>query len=200
MLNINKKIIIGISGASGIIYGIRLLEILKETDFETYLVISEAAKITLSYESGFSIETLEKLADNVFKNIAIDAPIASGSFKTAGMIIAPCSIHSLSCIATGVTPNLLTRAADVTLKERKRLVLLLRETPLHAGHLKSMLAVTEMGGIIYPPVGAFYNNPQTIDDLINHTIGKVLDLFDIDNNYVKRWKGDKPFYDFPYHL
>ncbi|MCP4180254.1 MAG: UbiX family flavin prenyltransferase [bacterium] len=185
-----KKIIIGITGASGIIYGIRLLEMLREADIETYLVMSEAAKTTLPYESDLSVEDVEKLATKVFKNFQIDAAIASGSFKTIGMVIAPCSMHSLACIATGVTSNLLTRAADVVLKERRTLVLLAREAPLHMGHLKNMLAVTEMGGIIYPPVGTFYSRPQTIDDIINHTLGRVLDIFDIENNYIRRWKND----------
>jgi 4-hydroxy-3-polyprenylbenzoate decarboxylase len=182
------RLIIGISGASGIIYGVRLLEVLKPLPVETHLVISNSAKIAQGYEIKLGTKELQSLADFNYSAADISAPIASGSFKTAGMIIAPCSMRSLAEIATGVTSSLLTRAADVVLKERRRLVLLVRESPLHAGHLKNMLAVTEMGGIIAPPVPAFYNHPQTLDDIINHTVGRALDLFEIDIGGVKRWK------------
>lgn len=184
-----QRIIIGISGASGIIYGIRLLELLKTTGFETHLVVSKSAEIARATETDISAQQLRDLAHTTYSVNDLSAAIASGSFKTLGMIVAPCSIRSLSEIASGVTSNLLTRAADVTLKERRRLVLLLRETPLHAGHLKSMLSVTESGGIIAPPVPAFYNRPETIDDIVNHTVGRILDLFDIDVGCVKRWSG-----------
>ncbi|MGB6976018.1 MAG: UbiX family flavin prenyltransferase [Gammaproteobacteria bacterium] len=182
------RLIVGMSGASGIIYGVRLLEFLKQLNVETHLVVSNSAKITQGYEMTLGNKALQNLSDFTYSSTDISAPISSGSFKTSGMIIAPCSMRSLSEIATGVTSSLLTRAADVVLKERRRLVLVVRESPLHAGHLKSMLAVTEMGGIIAPPVPAFYNNPTTLDDIINHTVGRILDLFNLDTGHVKRWK------------
>lgn len=181
-----RRIIIGISGASGAIYGVRLLQLLKPTDIETHLVLTKAAEITLGHETDLSVNEVKALADEVhgIKNVA--ASISSGSFKTDGMIIAPCSIRSLSEIVTGVTSSLLTRAADVVLKERRRLVLIVRETPLHLGHLRSMTAAAEMGAIIVPPVPAFYTQPKTIDDLVNHTVGRVLDLLQVDASVV-RW-------------
>jgi 4-hydroxy-3-polyprenylbenzoate decarboxylase len=186
---VNKmRLIVGMSGASGIIYGVRLLEFLKQLNVETHLVVSNPAKIAKSYEMTLGNKELQNLADFMYSATDISAPISSGSFKTSGMIVAPCSMRSLSEIATGVTSSLLTRAADVVLKERRRLVLMVRESPLHAGHLKSMLAVTEMGGIIAPPVPAFYSHPMTLDDIINNTVGRVLDLFDLDPGCVKRWK------------
>jgi flavin prenyltransferase len=183
-----KRLIIGITGASGIIYGIRLLEILQSTDIETHLIMSKAAQLTREYETNLANENLIQLADKTHHINDIGAEISSGSFKTDGMIIAPCSMRTLADIACGTTHNLLTRAADVILKERKRLVLMTRETPLHIGHIDNMRKISEMGGIIAPPLPAFYTKPQTIDDIINHSIGRVLDLFDIDVSLVKRWK------------
>lgn len=192
MTQMPRRLIVGITGATGIAYGIRLLEVLRSTDIETHLVVSKAGDMTRAYESDISSEALHGLADVSYPVADISAAIASGSFQTMGMIVAPCSMRTLSEIATGVTSNLLTRAADVILKERRKLVLLTRETPLHAGHLKSMLAVTEAGGIIAPPVPAFYNKPETIADLVTHTVGRALDLFDIDAGCVKRWRETPP--------
>lgn len=183
----HPRLIIGISGSSGIVYGIRLLEALRNLPVETHLVVSKAGHLTRAYETNLSALELTSLADVYHRYNDITAPIASGSFKTLGMIIAPCSMKTLGEVASGVTCNLLSRAADVVLKERRRLVLLPRETPLHAGHLQNMLHITQMGGIICPPVPAFYNKPQTIMDLVNDTVGRVLDLFDIDNKLVRRW-------------
>ena len=193
MFNKDKnRLIIGISGASGIIYGIRLLELLRtipdELRPETHLIISKSGEVTLAYETKLKVATVHKLADVIHANKDIGASLASGSFKTMGMIIAPCSVKTLAEIATGVTDTLISRAADVILKERRRLVCMVRETPLHAGHLKNMLSLTEMGAIIAPPVPAFYAKPQSLDDMINHTIGRVLDLFEIETNFVVRWK------------
>lgn len=185
-----KRIIVGISGASGIIYGIRLLELLAKTDYETHLIVSKAAQQTRAYETNLTANDLFGLADVSYSLEDIAAAISSGSYKTEGMIIAPCSMRTLASIACGLTSNLLTRAADVVLKERRKLVLLTRETPLHLGHIENMKKATEMGAIIAPPVPAFYNKPQTIDDIVNHSVGRVLDLFDIDTDVVKRWKED----------
>ena len=183
-----KRIIIGITGASGIIYGIRLLETLKRLDIETDLVVSKAAHQTRALETSFSAKDLYALATRHYAVGDIGAAIASGSCRTQGMIIAPCSMRTLADIANGTNGNLITRAADVILKERQRLVLMVRETPLHLGHLRNMTMVTEMGGIIAPPVPAFYPMPQTLEDLVNHNVGRVLDLFDIEANLVQRWK------------
>ncbi|WP_419421182.1 UbiX family flavin prenyltransferase [Legionella sp. D16C41] len=183
-----KRIIVGISGASGIIYGIRLLEILAKTDYETHLIISKAAQQARGYEVTLSSQKLINLADKYYPIDDIAAAVASGSFKTLGMIIAPCSMKTLASIACGVTSNLLTRAADVVLKERRKLVLMVRESPLHLGHLENMQKVTQLGAIVAPPIPAFYNQPQTLDDIVNHSLGRVLDLFDIDVGIVKRWK------------
>lgn len=182
-----SRLIIGISGSSGIVYGIRLLEVLQPLPIETHLVISKAAMLTRAYETQFSLEKIKGLADFYYPVQNIGAPIASGSFKTQGMIIAPCSMKTLGEIAHGISDSLLSRAADVVLKERRRLVILPRESPLHLGHLQNMIRITEMGGIVCPPVPAFYNAPQTIQDLIDDTVGRVLDLFDIENNLVRRW-------------
>ncbi len=184
------RLVIGISGASGVVYGVRLLEVLRETEIETHLVMSRAAEITVAYELKRKVAEITALADVVHPVQDIGASISSGSFKTLGMIIAPCSIKSLGEIATGVTSSLLTRAADVVLKERRRLVLLVREAPLHTGHLRSMTTASELGAIILPPVPAFYALPQSIDDLVDHTIGRALDLFDIDLDLVHRWGED----------
>jgi 4-hydroxy-3-polyprenylbenzoate decarboxylase len=182
-----RRIIVGISGASGIIYGVRMLEALRSTGLETHLVITRSAQVTLGHELSLKVAELQALAHVNYRNEDIGASISSGSFETLGMIVAPCSIRSLSEIATGVTSSLLTRAADVVLKERRRLVLMVRETPLHLGHLRAMTQVTEMGAIVMPPVPAFYDKPESIDDIVNHTVGRVLDLFAIANSLVRRW-------------
>lgn len=189
-----KRLIVGISGASGIIYGVRLLEALRDAGIETHLVMTKAAQVTLAHETSMKVADVQSMAGVVHRIEDIGASISSGSFRTMGMIVAPCSIRSLSEIACGVTSNLLTRAADVILKERRRLVLMVRETPLHLGHLRSMAQVTEMGAIVMPPVPAFYARPQTIDDLVAHSVGRALDLCDIENDLVRRWgepKGSK---------
>ena len=188
----NKRLIIGISGASGVIYGIRLLETLKGLPVESHLVMTKAAELTLAYETDMTAAAVRDLADVSYKIGDIGAAIASGSFRTGGMIIAPCSIHSMSEIATGVTSNLLTRAADVILKERRRLVLMLRETPLHSGHLKNLLALSEMGAVVAPPVPGFYARPRSVDDIVDHSVGRVLDLFGLDSGKVTRWGEAQP--------
>ncbi|MGB6008162.1 UbiX family flavin prenyltransferase [Castellaniella sp.] len=186
-----RRLIVGISGASGIVLGVRMLRALRECAVETHLVMTRSAKVTLAHELALKVADIESLADHVHPIEDIGASISSGSFKTAGMVVAPCSIRSLSEIATGVTSNLLTRAADVVLKERRRLVLLVRETPLHLGHLRSLTQVTEAGAIVMPPVPAFYARPGTIEDMVDHTVGRALDLFDIDAGLVKRWGGGR---------
>ena len=186
------RLIVGISGASGVIYGIRLLEILREqADVETHLVLSNSGKMNIPIETEWSVKKVEELADHVHRIGDVGASIASGSFRTAGMIVAPCSMKSLSAIVNSYTDNLLTRAADVILKEGKRLVLLPRESPLHAGHCRLLYDATQMGIVIAPPMPAFYNRPETLDDIINHTVGRVLDLFDLDSGIVKRWEGTR---------
>ncbi len=187
-----SRIIIGISGASGIVYGIEALKALKALGIETHLVVTQSAKVTLSQETTLKTAELTDLADVNYANADIGAAIASGSFQTLGMLVAPCSIRTLSEIATGVTSSLLSRSADVVLKERRRLVLMVRETPLHAGHLKSMLKVTDMGAIVNPPVPAFYTQPESIDDIVRQSVGRVLDLFGLDSKMVKRWEGNQP--------
>jgi len=179
--------VVGISGASGVIYGIRLLQILRELPVETHLVISKSAEITLAYETEFKVAQVKALAHHCHNIGDMAAPLSSGSFKTLGMVVAPCSVRSVAEMASGVTTSLLTRAADVILKERRRLVLMVRETPLHLGHLRNLAALTEMGAIIAPPVPAFYNRPKTLEDVINHNLGRVLDLFGLDTGKVKRW-------------
>lgn len=186
-----NRLIVGISGASGIAYGIRMLEILRPLAVETHLVLSRSAEVTLAHETGLKVADVRALADVVHAPQDIAASISSGSFRTLGMVIAPCSIRTLSEIATGVTSTLLTRAADVVLKERRRLVLMVRETPLHLGHLRSMVAVTEMGAIVYPPVPALYAKPASVQAMIDHTVGRVLDLFGIETGVVRRW-GETP--------
>ena len=187
----NQRLIVAISGASGVIYGVRALERLREIGIETHLVMTRAAKITLSHETDLKVADVEALASVVHPADDVGASISSGSFRTLGMIVAPCSIRSLSEIASGVTSGLLARAADVVLKERRRLVLLVREAPLHAGHLKTMLAATEMGAIIVPPVPAFYFRPTSLDAVIDQTIGRSLDLFDLDAPGTQRWEGSR---------
>ena len=187
--SVPRRLIVGISGASGAIYGIRILQALQGTGIETHLVMTESARITLAAETDMSTSAVEALASVVHNVRNIGATVSSGSFKTLGMVIAPCSVRTLSEVAWGTTSNLLKRAADVVLQERRRLVLMLRETPLHAGHLQSMLQVTHSGAIIMPPVPALYAKPQSIMDMIDHTVGRCLDLFDIDTALVDRWPG-----------
>ena len=183
-------IIVGITGASGVIYGIRLLEVLSQKKgIETHLIISEAAETNIRYETNWKIEDIKALASFSYDIRDIGARLASGSFKTDGMVVAPCTVKTMSALANSYTENLLIRAGDVTLKERKKLVLLVRETPLHIGHLRNMERLTEMGAIILPPVPAFYHKPKTIQDIIDHTVGKVLDIFGIEHNLFKRWSG-----------
>jgi 4-hydroxy-3-polyprenylbenzoate decarboxylase len=184
-----KRLIVGISGASGTIYGVRMLELLRKTDIETHLVMSKSAEMTLVYETNLKPKDVRALADVHYPVADIGAAISSGSFQTMGMVIAPCSIRTMGEIASGVTATLLTRAADVVLKERRRLVLALRETPLHSGHLRAMATLADIGAIVAPVVPAFYNKPRTVDDIVNHTVGRLLDLFGIDTGIVKRWQG-----------
>jgi flavin prenyltransferase len=186
-----RRLIVGISGASGVMYGVRLLQLLRNAGVETHLVMSKTAEITFAYETSLKMTEVKALAHTHHRIDDMAASISSGSFLTAGMIVAPCSIRSMSEIATGVTTTLLTRAADVTLKERRRLVLLVRETPLHTGHLRTMTALSEMGAVIAPPVPAFYAKPASLEDMIDHTVGRALDLFDIDVGIVERW-GERP--------
>lgn len=185
-----RRLIVGISGASGVIYGVRLLQLLRNAGVETHLVMSKTAEVTFAYETQFKIADVKALAHVTHGIDDMAASISSGSFRTAGMIVAPCSMRSMSEIATGVTSTLLTRAADVTLKERRPLVLMVRETPLHTGHLRTMTALSEIGAIIAPPVPAFYAGAETIEDLVDHTVGRVLDLFEIDVGVVHRWGED----------
>ena len=182
------RLIVGISGASGVIYGIRLLEILRDMPVETHLVMSRSAEITIAHETDRKIADIKALADIWYKQEDIGAAISSGSFKTLGMVVAPCTIRSASEIAGGVTSTLLTRAADVVLKERRRLVLMVRETPLHLGHLRTLTTLAEIGAVIAPPVPAFYANPASLAEMIDHSVGRVLDQFDLDTGTVRRWK------------
>ena len=185
-----RRLIIGISGATGAIYGVRLLQVLKSApDIESHLVMSKAAERTIAYETEFTIPQVRAMADVAYNIADIGATVSSGSFHTEGMIIAPCSMKTLAAVAHSLSIDLLGRAADVILKERRPLVLLVREAPLHLGHLRLMVQAAEMGAIIVPPVPAFYNFPKTLDDVVNHTVGRVLDLFHIDVDIVKRWQG-----------
>jgi 4-hydroxy-3-polyprenylbenzoate decarboxylase len=186
-----KRMIIGISGASGVTYGVRLLQLLRNAGVETHLVMSKTAELTFAYETDLKIAEVRELANVCHAIDDMASAIASGSFRTAGMIVAPCSMRSMSEIASGVTTTLLTRAADVVLKERRRLVLMVRETPLHTGHLRTMTALSEIGAIIAPPVPAFYAKPENLEDMVEHTVGRVLDLFDIDIGVVRRWGEDE---------
>ena len=184
-----RKLIIGISGASGAVYGIRALQVLRDIpDIETHLVLSPSAKRTILEETDWDVSAVEALADVVHNHRDIGAAIASGSFQTIGMLVAPCSIKSLSGIVNSYSDNLLTRAADVCLKERRRLVLLVRETPLHLGHIELLGQAARYGAVVLPPMPAFYNRPQTVDDIVNHTVGKALDQFEIPHQLFKRWK------------
>jgi len=183
------RLVVGISGASGAVYGIALLKALKPLPVETHLVISRAAELTIAYETDYKLPEVRALADASYAIGDLGATIASGSFRTLGMVIAPCSIKTMAEIATGVTSNLISRAADVTLKERRRLVLAVRETPLHTGHLRSLLALSEMGAIVAPPVPAFYARPESLEAMVEHTVGRLADLFGLDTGGVKRWSG-----------
>jgi 4-hydroxy-3-polyprenylbenzoate decarboxylase len=183
-------LIVGITGASGAIYGIRLLEVLSSVkNVETHLIVSEAAEAIIKYETGRRIEDVRELASFSYDIKDMGAPIASGSFKTDGMIVAPCTVKTMSAIANSYSENLLIRVGDVTMKERRRLLLLVRETPLHIGHLRNMERLCEMGAIIMPPVPAFYYKPQTIQDIVDHTVGRMLDQFGIEHTLFQRWSG-----------
>lgn len=184
------RIVVGLSGASGAVYGVRLLEVLREMPLETHLVVTKAAEMTLGLETDRRMADVKALADHVHPQADIGAGPASGSFRSRGMIILPCSMKTLGELASGVTSGLLTRAADVMLKERRRLVLGVRETPLHAVHLRNMLTLAEMGAIISPPVPAMYAKPETVDDIVNHTVGRILDLFGLDAGIAHRWRED----------
>ncbi|MEH6755381.1 MAG: UbiX family flavin prenyltransferase [Alphaproteobacteria bacterium] len=184
-----KRLIVGISGATGITYGIRLLEVLQDTDVETHLVVSRPGLMTLNYETNLSRDDLYALADHVYNPSDVGAAISSGSMLTLGMVVAPCAVKSAAEIAYGATQTLLTRAADVTLKERRRLVLMVRESPLHTGHLRTLTQASEIGAIVMPPMPAFYPKPESIEDMVDHTIGRVLDLYAIDHSLSKRWTG-----------
>jgi 4-hydroxy-3-polyprenylbenzoate decarboxylase len=186
-----KRLIVGISGSSAVIYGIRLLEKLaSREDIEVHLVVSQAARMTIGIETDYTAEQVEGLADVVHNNKNIGATIASGSFKTLGMVVVPCSMKTLSAIANSYADNLIVRAADVVLKERRRLVIVPRETPLHVGHCELMLKVSQIGGILCPPAPAFYTKPKTIDDIIDHSVARIMDLFDIDDADAERWQGN----------
>ena len=184
------RLIIGMSGASGVIYGIRLLEVLSRVEqVETHLVLSDSAKLNIAIETDRSAKEVQALADEVYSNKDIAARLASGSFKTDGMIVAPCAVKTLSAIANSYADSLLVRAADVVLKERRRLVLVPRETPLHRGHCELLLKASQMGAILAPPMPAHYINPMTVDELVDHHVGRILDLFDLDPGLVQRWQG-----------
>jgi 4-hydroxy-3-polyprenylbenzoate decarboxylase len=185
------RLLVGISGASGVVYGVRLLEILRPLPVETHLVMTKAAEVALAHETTLKVAEVQALAHYCHAVGDMAAPPSSGSFRTLGMIVAPCSIRSMSEIAVGTTTTLLTRAADVVLKERRRLVLMVRETPLHLGHLRSMAALSEMGAIVAPPVPAFYASPATLEDMVDHTLGRILDLFDLEAPGLRRW-GEPP--------
>ena len=187
-----KRVVVGITGSTGSIYGIRLLEVLGKTpDIETHLVISAPGKRTIVEETTWSVKAVEKLADVVHDNRDIGSALASGSFRTAGMAIAPCSIKTLAALASCYADTLISRAADVALKEGRTLVAVVRETPLHAGHLRQMLALAEMGGVVLPPMPAFYQRPKTIDDIVNHTVGRILDRLGIPHDLVPEWSGPR---------
>jgi|TARA_B100001094_G_scaffold191693_1_gene185578 4-hydroxy-3-polyprenylbenzoate decarboxylase len=186
-----KRIVVGMSGSSGVIYGIRILEILKENpEVQTHLILSQAAKMNIGIETDWAVQDVEQLADEVHNVKNISASIASGSFHTDGMIVVPCSMKTLSGIANSYAENLIIRAADVMLKERRRLVIVPRESPLHTGHCELMLKASQIGAIICPPAPAFYTDPKTVDDIINHSVARVLDLFDVESDSLKRWQGN----------
>lgn len=191
-MNAVRRMIVGVSGATGVTYAVRILETLRQLDVESHLVVTKPGEMTLAYETEMATRDLRGLADVSYAIGDVGAAISSGSFRTMGMIVAPCSMRTVGEIASCATSNLLTRAADVCLKERRRLVLMVRETPLHTGHLRAMLAATEAGAIIFPPVPAFYAKPQSLADMVDHTVGRVLDLFDLDAGLVDRWTGGPP--------
>ncbi|SKA38179.1 UbiX family flavin prenyltransferase [Consotaella salsifontis] len=184
-----RRIVVGVSGATGFIYAVKALELLRELEIETHLVVSDAAERTRAHETDLSAEAFGAMADVVYPIEDIGAAIASGSFQNLGMLIAPCSMRTLAVVASGATDNLLTRAADVALKERRRVVLMARETPLHLGHLRNMVAATEIGAIVYPPVPALYQLPQSIDAMVTHSVARALDLFGLDVKALPRWAG-----------
>jgi 4-hydroxy-3-polyprenylbenzoate decarboxylase len=190
-MNTSRRVIVGISGASGAIYGVRMVEALKALGYESHVVISDAGKRTLAEETDDGLQRIRDAASKIYPSADIGAAIASGSFRALGMVVAPCSIRSAAQVATGTTSTLLARAADVTLKERRRLILMVRETPLHTGHLRTLTSLSEIGAIIAPPVPAFYIRPGSLDDIIDHSVGRVLDLLDIDNTLAHRWR-DQP--------
>jgi flavin prenyltransferase len=185
-MTIQSRLIVGLSGASGVIYGLRALDALRQLGIETHAVATKAAEMTLSYETGLKPSALKDRADHLYKLPDVGAPIASGSFRTLGMLIAPCSVRTMSEIATGVTSSLLTRAADVVLKERRLLVLMVRETPFHLGHLRTMTRLAEMGAVIMPPLPAFYAHPETVEDIVDQSVGRALDLFGLDWDRTRR--------------
>lgn len=191
----DKQMIVGVSGATGFVYAVRALEVLRLLDIETHLVVSRAAELTRAYETDMTREDLDGLADHVYDNSDIGAPVASGSFVTLGMLIVPTSMHTLGEIATGVTSSLVTRAADVVLKERRRLVLMVRETPLNLIHLRNMTTIVEAGGTIFPPVPAFYARPTTLEEVVDQTVGRVLDQFGLHTEIFPRWGQDKTLRD-----
>jgi len=182
-----KRIVVGISGASGVTYGVRLLSLLKKTDYETHLIISDSGRLNIKIETDFQPEEVEAMADYVYEHMDVAASLSSGSFLTEGMVVVPCTIKTLSGIANSYNENLLVRAADVTLKEKRKLVLVVRETPLHKGHLRLMTLAADMGAHILPPVPSFYHQPKTIEDIIDQTIGKIFDYFGIAHDLFKRW-------------
>ena len=190
---VSERIIVGITGASGALYGVRCLQLLREKEFETYLIISEAGKQVIELETDYKVRDVEAMASRTYDDEDLAAPVASGSYLTGGMIIAPCTMKTLSGVANSYANNLIERAADVTLKEKRRLVLVVRETPLHKGHLRLMSQAADMGAHILPPIPAFYHRPATIDDIIDQTVGKILDSFRIEHDLFKRWgeKGGK---------
>lgn len=184
-----KRLVVGISGASGVIYGVRMLGLLKETDFETHLIISDSGRRNIEIETDFKVGDVEAMADHVYEDRDVGAALASGSFLTCGMVVAPCTIKTLSGIANSYTNNLLVRAADVSLKEGRKLVLMVRETPLHKGHLRLMTMAADMGAHILPPIPSFYHQPKTIQDIIDQSIGKVFDYLSIEHELFRRWEG-----------
>jgi 4-hydroxy-3-polyprenylbenzoate decarboxylase len=185
----DKRLVIGITGATGVVYGIRLLEALRDCGVETHLVISETAKELIEFETGMAAGDVERLASHSYASDQLDAPISSGSFRTMGMVIAPCTVKTLSAVANSYADTLIARAADVVLKERRKLVLMVRETPLHLGHIRLMAQVTEYGAIVLPPMPGFYHRPKTIEDIVDHTVGKILDQFDLEHDLYRRWDG-----------
>ncbi|MGB5834191.1 MAG: UbiX family flavin prenyltransferase [Thiohalocapsa sp.] len=187
------RLIVGISGSSGAVYGIRLLEVLRcQDDIETHLVLSKAAKLNIVLETDWQVRDVESLADVVYDNRNLAAAIASGSFLTGGMVIAPCSMKTLSGVVHSFSDDLMVRAADVVLKECRKLVLVPRESPLHLGHMRTLTSAAEIGAVLLPPVPAFYTRPRSVDDIINHTVGRILDLFGVDSGLVERWQGPRP--------